>query len=136
MKLRVHGYEFDIDLAVLDAAPETVRSQVAAYADGRRQRFDLGVSIPDGLLGDVMREMLAIPYGETRTYGDIADSLGTAPVAVGNVCGQNPVPIVVPCHRVVGSENTGGFSAPGGVEAKRALLRHEAGQTPLDSWTG
>ena len=136
MQLRVHGYAFEVDETVLEADPETVRSQVASYADGNRLTFDLGVSFPDGLLGDVMREMVEIPYGETRTYGDIASTLGTAPVAVGSVCGRNPVPVVVPCHRVVGAEDLGGFSSAGGVEAKRTLLRHEAGQTALDGWTG
>jgi len=68
-----------------------------------------------------MEAMAAIPHGETRTYGD----LGTAPAAIGSACGRNPVPVIVPCHRVVGAGSLGGFSAGGGVEAKRALLDHE-----------
>lgn len=135
MQLRVHGYPFEVDETVLEADPATVRSQVAAYAAGRRRAFDIGVSYPDGLLGEVMREMVVIPYGETRTYGELATALGTAPVAVGSVCGRNPAPVVVPCHRVVGTNSLGGFSAAGGVDAKRALLRHEAGQTTLGRWS-
>lgn len=135
MQLRVLGYRFELDETVLEAPPATVRSQVVAYAAGRRQEFELGVSFPDGLLGDVMHEMVAVPYGETRTYGELATALGTAPVGVGSVCGRNPVPVVVPCHRIVGTDSLGGFSAAGGVDAKRALVRHEAGQTKLERWS-
>lgn len=134
MQLRLLGYAFDIDETCLRADQETVRTQVAAYADGSRRAFDLGVTFPDGLLGDVMREMVAIPYGETRTYGELAATLETEPVAVGSVCGRNPVPVVVPCHRVVGAGSLGGFSAAGGVAAKQSLLHHESGQTELCGW--
>ena len=69
--------------------------------------------------------MADIPFGETRTYGQIAKLVGAAPQAVGQACGANPLPIIIPCHRVTGTDWFGGFSAPGGVETKAALLRHE-----------
>jgi methylated-DNA-[protein]-cysteine S-methyltransferase len=69
--------------------------------------------------------MADIPHGETRTYGQIAKRVGAAPQAVGQACGANPLPILIPCHRVTGTDWFGGFSAPGGVETKAALLRHE-----------
>jgi methylated-DNA-[protein]-cysteine S-methyltransferase len=69
--------------------------------------------------------MAAIPYGETRTYGQIAKAVGAPAQAVGQACGANPLPILIPCHRVTGTGWFGGFSAPGGVETKAALLRHE-----------
>lgn len=69
--------------------------------------------------------MQAIPYGETRTYGELASDLNNQPQPVGNACGNNSIPIVIPCHRVVGATGLGGFSAPGGIETKVALLRHE-----------
>jgi len=74
-----------------------------------------------------MRAMAAIPSGETRTYGDLADSLDTAPVAVGGACGRNPVPLAVPCHRVVGATTLGGFSldCQRPLAVKRRLLEHE-----------
>jgi methylated-DNA-[protein]-cysteine S-methyltransferase len=72
----------------------------------------------------MMEAMAAIPHGETRTYGD----LGTASAAIGSACGRNPVPVIVPCHRVVGADGNGGFSAEGGVEAKRRLLAFERGE--------
>ena len=125
MQLTVFGYTFDVDESLVAEDAETLRTQVAAYERGERTAFSLSVSFPDDFTGDVMRAMAAIPYGETRTYGELAAGLETSPVAVGGACGRNPTPIVVPCHRVVGADSLGGFSAAGGVEAKRALLAHE-----------
>ena len=100
-------------------------AQLAAYFDGRLTRFDLPFDWGTGLNAAVRRAMAAIPYGETRTYGQIAKAVGAAPQAVGQACGANPLPILIPCHRVTGTDWFGGFSAPGGVETKAALLRHE-----------
>ncbi|WP_235063395.1 methylated-DNA--[protein]-cysteine S-methyltransferase [Candidatus Halobonum tyrrellensis] len=110
---------------MLDAPREHAARQAAEYADGDRRAFDLRVRFPDGFTGEVMRAMAAIPYGETRTYGDLAAALDSSAVAVGGACGRNPLPLVVPCHRVVGADSLGGFSADGGVRLKRALLAHE-----------
>ena len=87
-------------------------------------------SLPLMPRGDVFQQrvcaaMCAIPYGETRTYGDLARDLNSMPQPVGNACGNNSIPIIIPCHRVVGTNGLGGFSAPGGVETKVALLRIE-----------
>ncbi len=103
---------------------EAVR-QVAAYFDRRLVRFDLPLDRGEGLNGAVRRAMAAIPLGETRTYGQIAKLVGAPAQAVGQACGANPLPILIPCHRVTGTDWFGGFSAPGGVETKAALLRHE-----------
>ena len=73
----------------------------------------------------VRRAMAGIPHGQTRTYGEIARAVGAPAQAVGQACGANPLPILIPCHRVTGTNWFGGFSAPGGVETKAALLRHE-----------
>lgn len=76
----------------------------------------------------VWAQISAIPSGQTRTYGDIAAQLNTAARAVGQACGANPYPIVVPCHRVVGARQLGGFAhASGGflLDAKHWLLAHE-----------
>ncbi|MBN8632954.1 MAG: methylated-DNA--[protein]-cysteine S-methyltransferase [Rhodobacterales bacterium] len=99
--------------------------QLAAYFARRLQRFDLPLDWGTGLNADVRRAMADIPMGETRTYGQIAKAVGAAPQAVGQACGANPLPIIIPCHRVTGTDWFGGFSAPGGVETKAALLRHE-----------
>jgi methylated-DNA-[protein]-cysteine S-methyltransferase len=99
--------------------------QLQAYFDDRLHRFDLPMDWGMGLNESVRRAMAAIPYGETRTYGDIAKAVGAPAQAVGQACGANPLPILIPCHRVTGTGWFGGFSAPGGVETKAALLRHE-----------
>ncbi|RYI32917.1 MAG: methylated-DNA--[protein]-cysteine S-methyltransferase [Acetobacteraceae bacterium] len=100
-------------------------AQLDAYFDGRLRRFDLPLDWGTGLNEAVRRAMAQIPQGETRTYGEIAKQVGAAPQAVGQACGANPLPILIPCHRVTGTDWFGGFSAPGGVETKAALLRHE-----------
>ena len=100
-------------------------AQLAAYFDRRLTRFDLPLDWGTGLNAAVRRAMADIPQGETRTYGQIAKAVGAAPQAVGQACGANSLPIIIPCHRVTGTDWFGGFSAPGGVETKAALLRHE-----------
>lgn len=125
MELTVLDGSVTIDEALVSDPPVTIESQVREYERGDRRQFDLSVTYPDTFTGDVMRAMAAIPYGETRTYGAIATDLDTAPVAVGQAAGRNPVPIVVPCHRVVGADSLGGYSAAGGVSLKERLLAHE-----------
>jgi methylated-DNA-[protein]-cysteine S-methyltransferase len=71
------------------------------------------------------RALCAIPFGETRTYSDLAADLGVPAQAIGQTCGSNPIPILIPCHRVLAANSLGGFSGAGGVEAKVALLKLE-----------
>lgn len=99
--------------------------QLAEYFAGARTVFDLPLDWGQGLQARVRRAMAAIPFGETRTYGDIAKVVGAPAQAVGQACGANPIAILIPCHRILGAKTLGGFSAPGGVETKVALLRHE-----------
>ncbi|WP_112312003.1 methylated-DNA--[protein]-cysteine S-methyltransferase [Pseudogemmobacter bohemicus] len=108
-----------------DALQREGLAQLAAWFDRRLTRFDLPLDWGTGLHEKVRRAMAAIPMGETRTYGDIARLTGAPAQAVGQACGANPVPIIIPCHRVLGAKTLGGFSAPGGVETKVALLRFE-----------
>jgi methylated-DNA-[protein]-cysteine S-methyltransferase len=101
-------------------------AQLAAYFDGTRDGFDLPLAHGcSGLQAKVLEELRAIPHGETRTYGDLSKALGAPAQAIGQACGANPLPILIPCHRVLSATGLGGFSAPGGVEAKVWLLRHE-----------
>jgi methylated-DNA-[protein]-cysteine S-methyltransferase len=126
MQVDLWGYGVDIDESAVDADESEVRRQVREYAAGDRRGFDLDVSYPESFTGDVMRAMREIPFGETRTYGDLAAALDTAPVAVGRACGRNPAPVVVPCHRVVAADGgLRGYSADGGVALKERLLAHE-----------
>ena len=100
--------------------------QMTAYFAGELQEFDLPLRVAGSdFQRDVCDAMRAIPFGETRTYGQIADDLGASAQAVGNACGGNPIAIIIPCHRVLGADSLGGFSGFGGVETKVALLRHE-----------
>jgi methylated-DNA-[protein]-cysteine S-methyltransferase len=102
-------------------------AQLGDYFDGRRTEFDLPLRVEgSSFQKSVCDAMLAIPLGETRTYGDIAKDLGVSPQAVGSACGHNPIPVIIPCHRVMGADGKlTGFSGMGGVETKVALLRHE-----------
>jgi len=99
--------------------------QLAAYFSGTLTRFTLPIAPGTGFQSQIRAAMQAIPFGETRTYGQLAKALNVTPQAIGQGCGANPMPILVPCHRVLGTTTLGGFSAPGGVETKVALLRHE-----------
>ncbi|CUH50196.1 methylated-DNA--[protein]-cysteine S-methyltransferase [Ruegeria atlantica] len=101
-------------------------SQLIAYNEGRLERFDLPYRVVGSdFQRNVCDLMYAIPLGETRTYGDIAKELGQSPQPVGQACGANPIPVIIPCHRVLSANGLGGFSGDGGVETKVALLRHE-----------
>ena len=74
---------------------------------------------------DFYQALCAIPYGETRTYGDLSKTLGVSAQAIGQACGANPIPILIPCHRVLAADGLGGYSGRGGIEAKVELLKLE-----------
>lgn len=100
-------------------------AQLRAYFDRRLTQFDLPLDMGKGFQGQVNRAMADIPYGDTKTYGDLAKVLGRPAQAIGQGCGANAIPILIPCHRVLGATTLGGFSAKGGVESKVFLLRLE-----------
>ncbi len=110
-------------------AAEAVR-QLHAYLNDPAFAFDLPLR-PAGtpFQRGVWAEIATIPSGQTRTYGQLARSLGNAPRAVGQACGANPYPVVVPCHRVVATGGgLGGFARERGgflLDVKRWLLQHE-----------
>jgi O-6-methylguanine DNA methyltransferase len=105
--------------------------QLQAYFDRRLTRFDLPLDFGTGFAEQVRRAMSAIPYGETRHYGDLAREIGAPAQAIGQACGANPLPILIPCHRVLAAKGLGGFSAKGGVESKVFLLRLEGAASLL-----
>lgn len=101
-------------------------AEVAAFFAGDLTVFSVPIRHGrTGATGRVLDALRAIPFGDTRTYGDIAAEVGLPAQAVGQACGANPVPILIPCHRVLSAGGLGGFSAPGGIESKIWLLRHE-----------
>lgn len=111
--------------------------QLMHYLDNPAYTFDL----PVRLVGskhqlDVWKAMRSIPSGETRTYGELAHDIHSNARAVGTACGRNPVPIVVPCHRVVAANGLGGFmggKASDPLAIKRWLLAHEGAVKPESS---
>ena len=101
--------------------------QLTEYFNGSLRAFDLPL-VPRGTTFrlKVWEAMRAIPYGQTRSYGELAHDLDSAPRAVGGACGANPIPLIIPCHRVVGADGTlGGFSGGAGCDTKRQLLALE-----------
>jgi methylated-DNA-[protein]-cysteine S-methyltransferase len=113
-----------------------VIARLAAYAEGASDDFaDVSLDLHEGAEFDRQVWMAArrIPRGETRTYGELAREVGAAGAAqaVGLALGRNPVPILVPCHRILaGAGGSGGFSASGGVKTKFRLLALEGARRP------
>lgn len=110
---------------------EQAAEQLDAYFRGRLQHFDLPLA-PDGspFQQRVWQAMCRIPYGETWTYGQMTEFAGGSAQSVGTACGRNPIPVIIPCHRVTAAGGKlGGYSGRGGVSTKQKLLE-------LEGWTG
>lgn len=126
-----------------DEPPEDVAAvaeRIFNYAEGARDDFR-----------DVSLDLRGIPtfkrsayvaarqvgYGLTTTYGEIANKIGdlSQARAVGSAMAENPIPLIIPCHRVLAIRGTGGFSAPGGVETKLKMLALEKASTPMGQWS-
>jgi methylated-DNA-[protein]-cysteine S-methyltransferase len=123
-------HEWEPDRGSLDEAV----TQLTAYFDGKLRRFDLPLA-PQGtpFQQQVWRALCDIPYGETASYGMIARKVGSPSArAVGLANGSNPIAIIIPCHRVIGSDGSlTGYG--GGLPIKRALLDLERGERTLFS---
>jgi len=100
--------------------------QLEAYFAGDLTEFDLPLA-PAGSDFEkrVWAAMQAIPYGQTRSYGDVAHEIDSGPRAVGRACGRNPIPIVIPCHRILARTGLGGYSGGSGLPTKQHLLSLE-----------
>lgn len=110
-------------------APAVVAAaeQLEAWFDGALQQFTLPLEPAKTTRGQELRDgLIAIGYGETMSYGALARRLDSGPRAIGQLCSRNPFPIVVPCHRVLGADGLGHYSAGEGLATKRWLLDHEA----------
>lgn len=117
---------------VSDPVLDDALNQVAAYFAGDLTEFTIPVAVTGSeFQRTVCRAMQDIPFGETCTYGDLARICEAPPQAIGAACGGNPIPIIIPCHRVLGATNLGGFSGSGGIEDKVWLLRHEGAASLL-----
>ncbi len=100
--------------------------RLEAYFAGRLRDFDLPLA-PAGTAHQrrVWQAMVEIPFGGTESYGSMARRLGSAAQAVGQACGANPIPVIIPCHRVVAAAGLGGYSGGAGLATKEILLAHE-----------
>jgi methylated-DNA-[protein]-cysteine S-methyltransferase len=114
-----------------NALAERAARQLESYRENPDARFDLPLAIEGTEFQRRLWDALCtIPRGKTVTYGELAQRLGAEARAIGQACGDNRLPIVIPCHRVVAAKGIGGFAhATGGylLEAKRWLLLHECG---------
>ena len=109
-----------------DAVLAGAARQVEAYFTGALRRFDLPLRIEASSLQRAACGLMAeIPWGETTTYGALAKRLAVPPQTAGQACGGNPIPLIIPCHRVLAADGLGGFSGRHGVETKVWLLKHE-----------
>lgn len=117
----------DLEPSRDDVALEPVRDQLAQYFVGERKTFDLDLAPAGGAFeSSVWNQLQCVPWGSTWTYGQLADAVGeeAVPRAVGGAVGRNPIPIVIPCHRVIGADGSlVGYG--GGLEVKEWLLLHE-----------
>ena len=107
---------------------KAANDQLKAYFEGQIKHFDLPLSATGTVFQrQVWKLVLKIPYGTTKSYGEVAQELGCSPRSIGQACGKNPIPIIIPCHRVLGANyKIGGFSAGFGPATKKALLRLES----------
>lgn len=120
-------------IAPMDAATQAICAQLTEYLQDPRRRFDFPL-FPAGtpFQQRVWRAMQAIPAGETLTYAELAQRVVSGPRAVANACGANPIPVVIPCHRVVAKDGLGGFMCgreAGSLSIKQWLLAHERGKS-------
>jgi methylated-DNA-[protein]-cysteine S-methyltransferase len=115
--------------APTDALAERACRQIEKYVADPDYRFRLPLKhLGTPFQRSVWEQIAAIPCGKTRTYGELARALRSAPRAVGQACGSNYFPLVIPCHRVVSATGLGGFAHNSGgylIEIKRRLLEHE-----------
>ena len=108
------------------ALADRLRAELSDYFAGTLTRFTVPLEIAGSAFQRAFLTALTeIPFGQTRTYGDLARQLHVSAQAIGQACGANPLPILIPCHRVLGADSLGGFSGPRGIEDKIALLRLE-----------
>lgn len=116
-------------IAPQDDFTNNVVSQLNAYFEDSNFQFDLPLKIEGRpFQKTVWCALRKIPLGKTKTYSDLADELSSGPRAVGNACRHNPIPIIVPCHRIVAKSGLGGFAgetAGTAVNIKMWLLNHE-----------
>ena len=108
--------------------------QIKEYVDGKRRSFDIRIDwsiLSSNFQRAALQAVFSIPYGQTRTYAQVAAQIGrpAAPRAVGRANATNPMPLVIPCHRVIGTDGKlHGYGGAGGLKTKEWLLKMEKGE--------
>ncbi len=125
MIVAVFSGELVIDEDLVNQTESEIRKQMHEYLEKERKTFSLDTSFPSGGLGLVLRKASQIPYGETRTYGAVADELDIDKLKLGEYLDRNPLPLIIPSHRVIGENSIGSYKT--GREVKRRLLELERG---------
>jgi methylated-DNA-[protein]-cysteine S-methyltransferase len=133
---RIEGQDEELarlfGVRVLRVPLDDVRRELDEYFEGRRREFDLALDLRVAPFHEaVLHELARVPYGRTETYGSLAAKVGRpkAARAVGTVMNRNPIPIMLPCHRIVGANGSlTGYA--GGLHVKRALLELEGAMLP------
>lgn len=123
----VSRIEIGVAMAFREGEGDAVRAavvQLKAYFAGARRDFDLPLAPASTSRGEVLRAAIAaVGFGETASYGEVARRIASSPRALGQACARNPLPIVIPCHRIIGG--AGHYSAGAGLSTKNWLLNHE-----------
>jgi methylated-DNA-[protein]-cysteine S-methyltransferase len=121
-----HGFANDGNRLTGDGPVRLAAAQLSEYFAGTRRHFDLPLAPLPSARGMALRASIeSIPYGDTMTYGALARLVDSAPRAIGQACRRNPLPIIIPCHRVTSSAGAEYYSAGGGVITKSWLIAHE-----------
>jgi len=136
-QISLPGYEFEPPLDAVEERDDEFARQLDEYFDGARRRLDADVDL-SSITGPFLRIVLEtlrreVPWGETVTYGELAGMAGRprAARAVGTAMASNPVPLLIPCHRVLAASGIGGYGgADGRPDLKRALLALEGVHVP------
>lgn len=105
---------------------EEAKNQIAAYFNGKLKKFDLPILSPGTAYQQQVWEFLqTIPFGTTKSYSELAKIIGGSARSIGNANAANPIPIIIPCHRVIGKRTLGGYSGGEGIKTKEYLLNIE-----------
>jgi len=123
-RLRLLTWGHDNTPILKGAGADYILQQIEEYLAGKRKTFDVKLCFDNGteFQQKVWQALYEIPFSDVVTYKELADKVGTHPRAIGGAVGKNPIPIIVPCHRVVAQQAIGGFSAVGGAEIKKEFL--------------
>jgi methylated-DNA-[protein]-cysteine S-methyltransferase len=112
---------------------KSAQAELTSYFTGELENFSLPLNPVETVFQKkVWHQMVEIPYGEALKYGDVAKNLSSSPRAVGGACGRNPIPIIIPCHRIIGTnDKLTGYTSAGGTKTKSFLLDLESHQAEL-----